>query len=536
MLLSFEELDYSLLRLAANIVTTVSYCLITALFIWFISRSDHFLHRSVFQLLLLVVILSYLTYLTGIINTYSPLKFLSYFITIFTPILATVSLVKIFNSIPIILHGLPVTAISPPVNPQNTPPKLMSEDTMEVETLNQRLQRQIELERRATQISRMFIKVSPEDVEQKINYSLQCIANCLQVDRVALVLFEDGNFLPHSQFFYGYESENDVTLKQKLAAILNDNMLKYIPDTVGVETVRELENNNELKTLLLPLVYEKQVWGFLMVESENPTKVWQEEDKNFLVLIADIFTKGIDSFRFQEELKRCNLELQRSNQELEQFAYIASHDLQEPLRVVGSFCQIMAEEYGDKFDEEGKQYLDFIIRSARRMKELIKDLLALSRIHTRAREFTPVDCNEVLTEALENLKMAIGEKNAQIKAEKLPTVMADKSQLIQLWQNLISNAIKFNRSPQPIVEITVESLEEEWRFCVADNGIGIAPEFHERIFIIFQRLHSDTEFEGTGVGLAICRKIVTRHGGKIWVESEEGKGAKFYFTLPKKNR
>lgn len=114
--------------------------------------------------------------------------------------------------------------------------------------------------------------------------------------------------------------------------------------------------------------------------------------------------------------------------------------------------------------------------------------------------------------------------------------MADKSQLIQLWQNLISNAIKFNRSPQPIVEITVESLEEEWRFCVADNGIGIAPEFHERIFIIFQRLHSDTEFEGTGVGLAICRKIVTRHGGKIWVESEEGKGAKFYFTLPKKNR
>ncbi|MCX8078863.1 MAG: ATP-binding protein [Geminocystis sp.] len=530
MLLSFGDWDYFLLRITANLITTVSYCLISTVLIWLVCRGDYLFPRAPLQLLLLLVILSYFTYLTSIINTSSPPNLLFLLIFIFTPIFATLALMKTLHSIAL-LQGLSSTATLPQAGAEDTPSKLISKSPLEIQTLNQRLQRQIELEKMATQISRMFIKVSPEDIEQKINYSLQSLANFLQADRAALILFEEGNFLPRAQFLYGYEDKSFANLKLNMAAFLNDNVLEQTRDVGVLNGVTEVEID-DLKVTAIPLVTEK-TWGCLMLESENKKRLWREEEKNFLVLIADILAKGIDSFRCREKLKKCNLELQNSNQELEQFVYIASHDLQEPLRVVSSFCEILAEEYGDKFDEEGRQYLGFVIKSSQRMKELIKDLLALSRIHTRAREFTPVDCNEVLQEALENLKIAIAEKNAQVKAEKLPTVMADRFQLIQLWQNLVSNAIKFNRSPIPIVEITAESLEGEWRFCVADNGIGIAPEFRERIFIIFQRLHSDMEFEGTGIGLAICRKIVTRHGGKIWVESEEGKGAKFYFTLPK---
>jgi light-regulated signal transduction histidine kinase (bacteriophytochrome) len=245
--------------------------------------------------------------------------------------------------------------------------------------------------------------------------------------------------------------------------------------------------------------------------------------------------KAIETYELQKELKNWNQELQRSNKELEEFAYVASHDLQEPLRTISSFSDLLKEEYYDIIGKDGKQYLNFITSASSRMKQLIKDLLRLSRIQTRGQEFSLVNCNDVMEDVFNILRISIEEKKATITYQGLPSIIGDKFQMTQLWQNLISNALKFH-SEQPLkINIKAENKIDEWLFSIEDNGIGISPEFHERIFIIFQKLHSQDRYEGTGIGLALCQKIITRHRGKIWVESDKGKGTKFLFTIPKIN-
>ncbi|MBM3130846.1 MAG: HAMP domain-containing protein [Chloroflexi bacterium] len=240
----------------------------------------------------------------------------------------------------------------------------------------------------------------------------------------------------------------------------------------------------------------------------------------------------------EEKLQIFAAELERSNKELEQFAYIASHDLQEPLRMVASYSQLLEKRYRGKLDQDANEYIGFAVDGVNRMQRLINDLLAYSRISTRGKEFTPVDCHAVVGQVIANLQIAIQETGALVTCDPLPTVRADESQMIQLFQNLIGNAIKFHGTEPPRVHIsareTFEVLETSkvWTFSIRDNGIGIAPQYRERIFVIFQRLHTREEYSGTGIGLAICKKIVERHNGRIWVESEPGKGATFYFTLP----
>ena len=227
-------------------------------------------------------------------------------------------------------------------------------------------------------------------------------------------------------------------------------------------------------------------------------------------------------------------ELERSNAELEQFAYVASHDLQEPLRTISSYTELLAEEYGTHLDGEAHEYMDFIVDGATRMQQLIKDLLAFSRVGTRGKEFAPMSCNTIIQKVLGNLKLAIEECHGVITYDDLPEIVADKSQIQQLFQNLISNALKFRSEETPRIHISAILKEHEWEFCVRDNGIGIDPEYFEQIFEIFQRLHSRRHYDGTGIGLAICRKIVERHGGHMWIDSTPGNGASFYFTLPSK--
>lgn len=234
----------------------------------------------------------------------------------------------------------------------------------------------------------------------------------------------------------------------------------------------------------------------------------------------------------EEKLKQTLAELERSNKELEQFAYVASHDLQEPLRMVSSYTQLLARRYKDKLDEDANDFITYAVDGATRMQTLINDLLTYSRIGTPVRPFKPTDCERVLQNVLNNLKVAIEENGASVTHEPLPTIMADSFQLIQLFQNLIMNAIKFRSKAPPRVHISAERGANEWIFSVRDNGIGIDPQYKERIFMIFQRLHGKGEYSGTGIGLAICKKIVEYHFGKIWVESESGKGAIFYFTFP----
>ncbi|RLC93830.1 MAG: hypothetical protein DRI39_04605 [Chloroflexi bacterium] len=234
----------------------------------------------------------------------------------------------------------------------------------------------------------------------------------------------------------------------------------------------------------------------------------------------------------QEKLTQLMTELSRSNAELEQFAYVASHDLQEPLRMVSSFLQLLARRYEGKLDEEADEFIRYAVDGARRMQGLINDLLTYSRVGTRGKPFEPTDCEEVLEQALANLHIAIEESGATVTHGPLPTVVADEGQLVQLLQNLVGNALKFRRDEPPRVHIGAEQAGDMWVFSVSDNGIGISPEYCDRIFILFQRLHSRDEYPGTGIGLAVCKKIVERHGGRIWVESEVGKGATFRFTLP----
>ena len=236
--------------------------------------------------------------------------------------------------------------------------------------------------------------------------------------------------------------------------------------------------------------------------------------------------------RAEEALKEKTEELARSNQDLEQFASVASHDLQEPLRMVTSYVQLLARRYQSRLDSDAEEFINFAVDGATRMHTLINDLLAYSRVGTGGKPFEPTNCETILQQSLDNLQVTMEESGAVVTYDSLPTVMADDLQLGQLFQNLIGNAIKFHGEEPPRVHVSARPEGDRWIFSVRDNGIGIAPEFTERIFIIFQRFHSREEYPGTGIGLAVCKKIVECHGGRIWVESELGKGATFYFTLP----
>lgn len=235
----------------------------------------------------------------------------------------------------------------------------------------------------------------------------------------------------------------------------------------------------------------------------------------------------------EEDLKRFAAQLESSNQELEQFAYVASHDLQEPLRVVAGYLQLIERRYKGRLDSDADEFIAFAVDAAKRMQNLINDLLAYSRIGRKIRPFEPTDMNKVLGDVRRNLGMLIEETGATVESDDLPTIMGDPTQLALVLQNLISNGIKFRGPDAPHIAVHARDCDETWEFSVRDNGIGIDPQYNKRIFLIFQRLHTRDEYPGTGIGLAICQKIVEYHGGKIWVESQEGKGTTFFFTLPK---
>ena len=234
----------------------------------------------------------------------------------------------------------------------------------------------------------------------------------------------------------------------------------------------------------------------------------------------------------RKALEESIAELARSNADLQQFAYVASHDLKEPLRMVASYTQLLARRYKGKLDSDADEFIRYAVDGANRMQWLINDLLAYSRVTSQEQVFEEVDCTKVLEEVMSNLQLSIEESQAVVTHDPLPTVMADGGQLGQLFQNLIANAITFHGEEPPAVHVSAERKANEWLFSVRDNGVGLDPQYAERIFVIFQRLHDREEYPGTGIGLAICKKVVERHGGRIWVVSQVGQGATFYFTLP----
>jgi len=234
----------------------------------------------------------------------------------------------------------------------------------------------------------------------------------------------------------------------------------------------------------------------------------------------------------EKELREKARELERSNGELEQFAYVASHDLQEPLRSVQSYLQLLKRRYGEKLDQDADEFIDFAVDGAKRMRQLIEDLLTYSRVSSRGRPPEPTNLDEVVDHVMRGLSAAVEECGATITRDPLPCINGDRAQLKQLYQNLISNALKFRKDNAPHVKLSAEKEGAFWRLGVSDDGIGMNPKYAEKVFEIFKRLHSKDEYEGTGIGLAICKKIVERHGGRIWVESRLGEGSTFCFTLP----
>ena len=236
----------------------------------------------------------------------------------------------------------------------------------------------------------------------------------------------------------------------------------------------------------------------------------------------------------ETRLKETLTDLKRSNLELEQFAYVASHDLQEPLRMVSSYTQLLGERYSGQLDEKAHKFIHYAVDGATRMQRLIQDLLTFSRVTTRGRAFEPVDSRAVLDQTLENLRSALNGSGATVTQGDLPTVQADPIQLGQLFQNLIGNAIKFQVATPPKIHVAAAAEADQWVFSVCDNGIGIDPKYAGKIFTIFQRLHTSSEYPGTGIGLAICQRIVQRHGGQIWFEPGPTGGTIFNFTLPRR--
>lgn len=245
-------------------------------------------------------------------------------------------------------------------------------------------------------------------------------------------------------------------------------------------------------------------------------------------IIEDITQRKI----IEEALAGKTADLARSNADLEQFAHIASHDLLEPLRMVSSFTELLARKYKGRLDQDADEFISIAVDGANRMKELINDLLAFSRIGTKAKPFEATDFNDAFNHALGNLAVIIKEHGAEVEAGPLPVLMADSAQVVQLFQNLMANAVKFHGLVPPHIKISSEQRKSDWVFSITDNGIGIDARHFERIFEVFQRLHGKRDYPGTGMGLAICKKIVERHGGRIRVESEPGKGSTFFFTIP----
>jgi signal transduction histidine kinase len=254
--------------------------------------------------------------------------------------------------------------------------------------------------------------------------------------------------------------------------------------------------------------------------------------KDHLARLPSSVRRVIEEKRLRDENQRTQEELARSNRDLEQFAYVASHDLQEPLRMVAMYTQLLAERYQGQLDDSADKYIHYAVDGALRMQALVQDLLAFSRVGRAGTDLQKIETREVVESALKNLQGAIQESDAKISRGDLPVIVADRSQMVQLFQNLIGNAIKFQGAHPPQIEITAEREEGSWRFSIQDNGIGIAAEHVNEVFGIFKRLHTRAEYPGNGIGLAICKKIVEHHGGSIWVESQPKKGSAFRFTIP----
>jgi len=375
----------------------------------------------------------------------------------------------------------------------------------------------------------------PEDgtLDAALTHSPELLGGIVQLAADGIISIDDEErihlFNAGAEEIFGYAAEE--VLGRKLELLIPE---RYRP----VHTAEHLPHFARAHETARRMGARKEVYGRRKNGEEFPaevaiSKVSVEGRRMYNAVVRD----ATERKRYEAELEARGAALERSNAELEQFAYVASHDLQEPLRMVASYTQLLQRRYEGKLDAQADKYIHFAVDGAQRMQTLINDLLALSRVGTQGKPFAPTDVGAVVGRALRWLGTSLEESGGEIDVGELPTVLADAGQLEQVFQNLLANALKFRRPGTPphvrVTAVPNGSHGSEWRFAVRDNGIGFEPQFAEQIFVVFQRLHTRAEYPGTGVGLAICKKVVERHGGRIWAESAPNEGATFYFTLPR---
>ncbi len=367
------------------------------------------------------------------------------------------------------------------------------------------------------------IRLQQEKAEESLRLSEEKYRNMIHdLSEAFYVITPEGTLLDHNHEFnriFGFDPEENL---------------------VGIQLPDFWQNPEDRQSYLQAFTKDRVIRNYIIdAKKKNGEKIvvrasarLVENEQGNTIRIEGTFMDVTREKIVEKTLKKYTRELERSNRELEDFAYVASHDLQEPLRMVSSYTQLLARRYQGQLDQDADEFIHYAVDGANRMQQLIEALLSYSRISTKGQQFQPTNLQTVLGQVHSNLKMMIEETNALITKGDLPTVLADENQMVQLFQNLIGNAIKYHGSNTPAIHISAERKGNGWMISVSDNGIGIDPKYNKRIFTIFEQLHKKGEYAGTGIGLAICKRIVERHGGRIWVKSRPDKGSTFHFTLP----
>ncbi|WP_212750764.1 ATP-binding protein [Haloterrigena sp. H1] len=411
--------------------------------------------------------------------------------------------------------------------------------------VSERMARERELEQRAHQQQVVAdlgqLALETDDLDELMHDASRQIATVLDTDYAKVLDLDDvGEDLLLRQ---GVGWDDGLVGTATVAAVEANSQAAYTLEQDRPIVVEDLETderfsgpalltNHDVRSGISTIIGSvDDPWGILATHDTDPQQ-FTDEDITFIQSVANVLAEAIERQQYRTELEDLVADLEESNERLEQFAYAASHDLQEPLRMVSSYLQLIESRYGDDLDEDGQEFLAFAVDGAERMREMIDGLLQYSRVETRGDPFEPVDLETVLEDVRKNLRMKIDEHGAEITAEDLPRVEGDDGQLRQVFQNLLSNAIKYSGEDAPRVHVSAEQDGTTWTISIADNGIGIDSDEQERVFEVFQRLHSRETHSGTGIGLALCERIIERHGGEIWVDSEPGEGATFSFTLP----
>ena len=419
-------------------------------------------------------------------------------------------------------------------------------DIHEHRELEEELKKRSRMEQVTIRISNRLLHLPPSQVHSGINEALKDLCEVYGVDKSFVFQLQPGEFradMTHEWCVPGVPAE--IALSRNLevdqfphvlsafhqVGYLAINRIEDLPETAAAERAL-LTASGAKSSLLVPMIFRNQLIGLVGFDSYFQMRKWETVEIDLLRIIGEMFVNAIQRSIAEQDLLEQTSILARSNADLEQFAYVSSHDLQEPLRTMSVFLQLLRAKYDGKLDDQARQFIEVAVSSARRMQELIHDILTFSKVGRLELTEDNLQLSEIVDLATANLQRLIQETNAKVEFENLPEVFGDRFQLVQLLQNLISNAIKYKSSRNPHIHISGEKVDNGWQIGVRDNGIGIDSRYFDKIFQVFQRLHSREQYSGTGIGLAVAKKIIERHGGRIWVDSRVGEGSTFYFTLP----